>query len=413
MIKVEQIKKQLEALAQFNATPGVGVTRMAFTPEERQARDYLRREMEAVGLEVYTDAAGNMFGRREGTDSMAAPVMIGSHLDTVRHGGAFDGAAGVVVALEVARVMQERKLATTHPVEVVVLTEEEGGRFGAGLYGSRAMVSDLSVELDKTDADGITQRQAMQDFGFDPERIGEAVRKPGSIKAFLELHIEQGPVLEKKRTSLGIVETIVGIRTISVTIHGRADHAGTTPMEMRRDALVGASKVIVAINEIARTIGNQTVATVGTIDLKPGAFNVVPAQVEFTVDLRAPAEGLLVKATEKMERMLGQVCGELGLEYVWDQRLGVSPVTTDKEIVELITEIAVAKGFSSRKMVSGAGHDAMVMAQLCPIGLLFVPSREGKAIAPRSGQITLILLAGQRSIWKRCWRWRNRIAVME
>ena len=382
MVKPERIKNHLETLAQFNATPGDGVTRMAFSPEEHKAREYLKQEMLSLGLEIYTDAAGNLFGRREGNDPEAPVVMIGSHIDSVRHGGAFDGAAGVVAALEVATVLNERGTKTANPIEFAVLTEEEGGRFGVGLYGSRAILSDLSGELGKVDANGITQKQAMIDFGLDPNKIGQAVRQPGSVKAFLELHIEQGPVLESTNTSLGIVETIVGIRTISVTITGRADHAGTTPMEMRRDALVGAGKMIVAVNEIARKIGGQAVATVGTINIKPAVFNVVPAEAQLIIDLRAPAENTLVAAVELMEKALQKICIEHGLEYVWEQRLGVTPVNTDSQVVAIMDKVAKGKGYSTRSMISGAGHDAMIMAQLCPIGLLFVPSRGGKSHCP-------------------------------
>lgn len=282
MIKVERIRKDLETLARFTATPGKGVTRMAFTPEERQARDYLEQEMRSIGLEVYTDAAGNLFGRRAGREPGAPVVMLGSHIDSVKSGGPFDGAAGVVAALEIARALQELGKETVHPIEVVVMTEEEGARFGSGLYGSRAMVDGISPEemTGTFDEEGISKAEAMRAFGLDPDRVREAVRKPGSVKAFLELHIEQGPILEAAGTKIGIVESIVGIKTIFVTINGSADHAGTTPMPMRRDALVGASQVITAINRIAREAGENTVGTVGMLQVKPGSSNVVPAEVK-------------------------------------------------------------------------------------------------------------------------------------
>lgn len=384
MIKVERIRKDLETLAQFTATPGAGVTRMAFSPEERQAREYLQREMEAIGLEVYTDAVGNLFGRRAGKDPEAPVVMIGSHIDSVKNGGPFDGAAGVVAALEIARALQDMGKETVHPIEVVVMTEEEGGRFGSGLFGSRAIVDGISQEeLTGTfDEERISKAEAMKAFGLDPDKVREAVRKPGSVKAFLELHIEQGPVLESTGTKIGIVESIVGIRTFFVTIYGSADHAGTTPMNMRRDALVAASRVITAIDGIAREAGENTVGTVGSIQVKPGSNNVVPAEVRFSIDLRDGDNEVIERATAKIKQVLAEVCEAANLTYTWEEALSVPPVATEAKIIDIVAEAAQRKNISFRMMPSGAGHDAMVMARLAPVGLLFVPSRDGKSHCP-------------------------------
>jgi allantoate deiminase len=384
LIKVERIRKDLETLAQFTATPGAGVTRMAFSPEERQAREYLQREMEAIGLEVYTDAVGNLFGRRAGKDPEAPVVMIGSHIDSVKNGGPFDGAAGVVAALEIARALQDMGKETVHPIEVVVMTEEEGGRFGSGLFGSRAMVDGISQEeLTGTfDEERISKAEAMKAFGLDPDKVREAVRKPGSVKAFLELHIEQGPVLESTGTKIGIVESIVGIRTFFVTIYGSADHAGTTPMNMRRDALVAASRVITAIDGIAREAGENTVGTVGSIQVKPGSNNVVPAEVRFSIDLRDGDNEVIERATAKIKQVLAEVCEAANLTYTWEEALSVPPVATEAKIIDIVAEAAQRKNISFRMMPSGAGHDAMVMARLAPVGLLFVPSRDGKSHCP-------------------------------
>ncbi len=384
MIKVERIRKDLETLAQFTATPGAGVTRMAFSPEERQAREYLQREMEAIGLEVYTDAVGNLFGRRAGKDPEAPVVMIGSHIDSLKNGGPFDGAAGVVAALEIARALQDMGKETVHPIEVVVMTEEEGGRFGSGLFGSRAMVDGISQEeLTGTfDEERISKAEAMKAFGLDPDKVREAVRKPGSVKAFLELHIEQGPVLESTGTKIGIVESIVGIRTFFVTIYGSADHAGTTPMNMRRDALVAASRVITAIDGIAREAGENTVGTVGSIQVKPGSNNVVPAEVRFSIDLRDGDNEVIERATAKIKQVLAEVCEAANLTYTWEEALSVPPVATEAKIIDIVAEAAQRKNISFRMMPSGAGHDAMVMARLAPVGLLFVPSRDGKSHCP-------------------------------
>jgi allantoate deiminase len=357
---------------------------MAFSPEERQAREYLQREMEAIGLEVYTDAVGNLFGRRAGKDPEAPVVMIGSHIDSVKNGGPFDGAAGVVAALEIARALQDMGKETVHPIEVVVMTEEEGGRFGSGLFGSRAMVDGISQEeLTGTfDEERISKAEAMKAFGLDPDKVREAVRKPGSVKAFLELHIEQGPVLESTGTKIGIVESIVGIRTFFVTIYGSADHAGTTPMNMRRDALVAASRVITAIDGIAREAGENTVGTVGSIQVKPGSNNVVPAEVRFSIDLRDGDNEVIERATAKIKQVLAEVCEAANLTYTWEEALSVPPVATEAKIIDIVAEAAQRKNISFRMMPSGAGHDAMVMARLAPVGLLFVPSRDGKSHCP-------------------------------
>jgi len=384
LIKVERIRKDLETLARFTATPGKGVTRMAFTPEERQARDYLEQEMRSIGLEVYTDAAGNLFGRRAGREPGAPVVMLGSHIDSVKSGGPFDGAAGVVAALEIARALQELGKETVHPIEVVVMTEEEGARFGSGLYGSRAMVDGISPEemTGTFDEEGISKAEAMRAFGLDPDRVREAVRKPGSVKAFLELHIEQGPILEAAGTKIGIVESIVGIKTIFVTINGSADHAGTTPMPMRRDALVGASQVITAINRIAREAGENTVGTVGMLQVKPGSSNVVPAEVKFSIDFRDGKNEVIERVEREIKKELAAVCEAANLTYTWEEALAVPPVATEPKIIDIVAEAARRRNISYRLMPSGAGHDAMVMARLAPVGLLFVPSRGGKSHCP-------------------------------
>ncbi|NLJ33925.1 MAG: Zn-dependent hydrolase [Firmicutes bacterium] len=385
LIRVERIKRDLEALAQFTATPGKGITRMAFTPEERRARDYLAGEMKAAGLEVYTDAAGNLFGRRPGKNPKAAVVMVGSHIDSVQNGGRFDGAAGVVAAVEIARALQELGKETVHPIEVVVMTEEEGSRFGAGLYGSRAMTGEgiSPEELTNTfDDEGISNGEAMKAFGLDPDKIRQAVRPAGTVKAFLELHIEQGPILEAAGFKIGIVESIIGLRTIQVVIYGSADHAGTTPMDMRRDALVGASKIVSQVPSLIQKLGENTVATVGILQVKPGCANIVPAEVKFTIDLRASDNEIIEKAAAKLKKMVAEICSPLNLEYSWEELLAVQPVATGVEIANIVEGVAVQKGIDTMRMQSGAGHDAMVMAKLCPIGLLFVPSKNGKSHCP-------------------------------
>lgn len=312
--RLDRIKKDIEKLAEYNATPGQGLTRFSFSEEDRRAREYIKEQMILAGLEVYEDAAGTVVGRRNGRDNNLPSVMVGSHFDSVRNGGNFDGPAGVVTALEIARLLHENNIETEHPIEFVALVEEEGGRFGAGLFGSRAMVGRVSEqELNSNrDENGITTGEAMLKFGLDPCTIQKAKRPPGSLKAFFELHIEQGPVLEAERKDIGIVNTIVGIRHYEVEITGRPDHAGTTPMNMRADALVLSSKVVMAVNKLAKEAGEGTVATVGSLRVSPGATNIVPGKVVFTIDIRSRNEENIETIIDGVKTLLTEGCKEEG-----------------------------------------------------------------------------------------------------
>lgn len=380
--KLERLERDLKALAQFTATPGAGVTRFSFTPEDRAAREYIKAEMAKAGLSVREDAAGTVIGRREG--EVAGPVvMVGSHFDSVKHGGPFDGTAGVVAALEIARALQEHNVKTRYPIEFIAMIEEEGGRFGGGLFGSRAMAGKVSQEelVRNKDAQGISTAEAMAAFGFPPENIKAAERRPEDLKAFFELHIEQGPVLEAEGIDVGVVETIVGIVEYEVEITGRPDHAGTTPMTMRADALVAASRVIQAVERLAREAGGGAVGTVGRLEVAPGAANIVPGRVRFTVDFRAKDGRTLADLVAGLKKALHEACqGEVTFNLT--EKLSVPPVVLPESIRELFVREAEARGISTKVMLSGAGHDAMVLAGLTDVGLIFVPSRGGRSHCP-------------------------------
>ncbi|HOR54372.1 MAG TPA: Zn-dependent hydrolase [Synergistales bacterium] len=381
---LDRIRKDLENLALFNATPGKGLTRFSLTPEDRGARDYLSGRLRELGVHVYEDAAASLFGRREGGDPSLPPIMIGSHFDSVRHGGNFDGQAGVVAALEVLRCLEERGVRTAHPVEMIAMIEEEGGRFGAGFLSSRAMTRGVTREEleQRKDEDGVTLAEALTRFGFDPARIAEARRKPGEVRAFLEMHIEQGPVLEREGFELGIVTSIVGTDLTRVTVEGRPDHAGTTPMDMRRDALRTAAAVIGRVPSFAAEQGGDTVATVGSLVVRPGAANVVPGEVEFTLDIRS-LDALSIKTVkDRVRRELDERSAADGTAYRAEQLLEVGPVELDEGIRRVLQDQADGLGFSWRAMSSGAGHDAMIMAPFFPTGMIFVPSRGGRSHCP-------------------------------
>lgn len=381
---LDRIRKDLEKLALFNATPGKGLTRFSLTPEDRGARDYLSGQLKELGVGVYEDAAANLFGRREGSDPSLPPIMIGSHFDSVRHGGNFDGQAGVVAALEVLRCLEEKGVRTAHPIEMIATIEEEGGRFRAGFLSSRAMTLGITQEelRERKDEDGISLADAMASFGFDPARIAEAKRRPGEVRAFLELHVEQGPVLEKEGFEVGIVSSIVGTDLTRVTIEGRPDHAGTTPMGMRRDALKTAAAVIGRIPSLAVEQGEDTVATVGSLVVRPGATNVIPGEVEFTLDIRSLDASSIERVKNGFRKDLADTSQADGTVCRFDQLFKVEAVNLDGGIRRVLQDQADGLGFSWRTMTSGAGHDAMVMAPFFPTGMVFVPSRGGRSHCP-------------------------------
>ena len=382
-IKLERIIKDIETLAEFNATPGNGVTRLSFTEEDRKAREYIRNQMEEIGLRTWEDGYSNLFGRREGKDPNAPTIMIGSHFDSVINGGPFDGVAGLVAALEVARVLVENDVDHHYPIEVVAMNDEEGVRFGTGLSNSRAMVGAIKEEeLDNAmDMDGISLRQAMIDFGITPN-LKDAKREKGSIKAFIELHIEQGPILEEEEKDIGLVETIVGIDKYDCIFKGKSGHAGTTPMNNRRDALMGAAEFALSINRIVKEVGGGTVGTVGEFNLSPNAPNVIPGQVQMSIDIRSGKDENIKKVRTEMMKELERIGNSLNLETDIKNSLYVPPVQMSDEIIDIMEEKVQELGHSYKKMDSGAGHDAMIMAEITSTSLIFVPSKDGLSHHP-------------------------------
>ncbi len=379
-----RIKNDIEQLSKFNSTPNHGLTRFSLTEEDRGARDYLRKELEKLNLEIYEDAAGSLFGRQNGPDASQPVIMIGSHFDSVKNGGNFDGPAGVIMGLEIMRVLHENNIKTKYPIEFVAMIEEEGGRFGSGVFGSRAMVGLVDYEQIQRnkDAAGITMAKAFEAFGMDPTQIGTSKRDGKDIKAFIELHIEQGPILEMNKKDVGIVDFIVGINEFKVTVKGRPDHAGTTPMDMRADALGVASKVIAKIDSLPPKENNGTVATVGVLNIKPGAANIVPAEVEFTVDIRSKDAMSINNVKNQIIELLDLNTENTDVKYEIAEMLDVNPVKMNQEIINLFKSNAVENDISYEMMLSGAGHDAMVMGAITEVGLVFVPSKNGRSHCP-------------------------------
>jgi len=381
--QVERIRKDIEKLSEFNKTPGKGLTRFSFTKEDRQARKYIKEKMKEVGLGVYEDSAGNVIGRRNGLNNLPV-IMIGSHFDSVKNGGNFDGNAGVVAGLEIARVLDEKDIKTKYPMEFIAMVEEEGGRFGGTLFGSRAMAGKVSKdELEHfRDEDGISIAEAMRKFGFDPVNIGKAHRDPKTLKAFFELHIEQGPILEAEKKDVGIVDAIVGIDWYEVEVIGRPDHAGTTPMDMRADALVLSSSVIQAVNRLAKESGEGAVATVGNMKVFPGATNIVPGKVLFTVDIRCQNATVIKDIVRGINKALEEKCREQGLTYKMENKVSIPPVKLSERLIKILKQKSKEMGLNYRQMVSGAGHDTMIMSEITDASLVFVPSKNGRSHCP-------------------------------
>jgi hydantoinase/carbamoylase family amidase len=370
---VSSLAADLQEAARIGAD-GEGVSRFAWTSELAQANAWLVARLEELGLETEIDAAGNVFGRwNEGEGSA---VLVGSHLDTVPRGGRYDGALGVLAALEVVRSLKRSQASLRRPLWVVSFNDEEGSRFQTGMLGSRAFIGDL--DLEDWRRRGVDD--AMAAGGFDFERLPDACRVD-EVGAYMELHIEQGPVLEQEGIDLGIVNGISGLLGFRVTLTGEANHAGTTPMGSRRDALAGAAQVVLALREEARSRGDMT-ANVGILTVTPGGFNVIPGTAEFTIDVRAGEAESFARAEDFTRKTLERVAAEeqLGLEVAETHRKPPTPL--DPELQELLTAAAEAEGATVRRMPSGAGHDAMVLAKRVPAAMLFVPSRAGVSHSP-------------------------------
>jgi allantoate deiminase len=370
---VSSLASDLEEAARIGADGG-GVSRFAWTPELARANEWLVGRLQELGLETEIDAAGNVLGRWEEGEGTA--VLVGSHLDTVPRGGRYDGALGVLAALEVVRTLRREGVSLLRPLWIVSFNDEEGSRFQTGMLGSRAFIGDL----DREDWRRRGVADAMAAGGFDFERLGEA-KAVDRVGAYLELHIEQGPVLEKEGLDLGIVSGIAGLLGFCVRLSGEANHAGTTPMASRRDALAGAARIVLELRDEARSRGDMT-ANVGILTIAPGGFNVIPETAEFTIDARAGDANAFARAEKFVRETLERVAAEEQLELEVTETHRKQPTPLDPELQELLTRAAAAEGAIARSMPSGAGHDAMVLAKQVPAAMLFVPSRAGISHSP-------------------------------
>ncbi|MFF2483199.1 Zn-dependent hydrolase [Paenibacillus sp. NPDC058071] len=395
----QRLWRTLVELSRYGAgAEGTGITRLSLSEAEVEARESIVRLMKEAGLTVWVDAAGNLIGRLEafeggGNGADEAPhleayaakrdgaVVTGSHIDTVVQAGMFDGALGVLAGIEALRTIREHAIPHARPLEVVCFTDEEGVRFGAGYFGSRAMAGGWNGEwLELRDAEGITLRAAMERAGLDPSRCAGAARTRESVHAYVELHIEQGRVLEELGAPVGTATAIYGHRWLEASLKGHADHAGTTPMALRRDAAMAAAESMLAIERIALAEGG--VAAVGAMRLGPGAINVIPGESVFTVDLRHERQESLDAMAVAVQDAIVRTADSRGVSAEIRVIDGAQPVPTSPRIHALIADSCAEIGLQANPLICGAGHDAVVMSELAEIGLILVRSKDGLSHHP-------------------------------
>ena len=374
-----RLNKSVADLAQFGKTPEGGTNRPAYSGEDLQAREFVMELMREAKLDVSIDAAANLIGRRAGTDSELKPLMIGSHIDSVPSGGSYDGQVGSMGAVEVARTLGENNVRLRHSLEVIIFQNEEGGT-----TGSTAITVGLSQQrLGVVTGSGKNIRDGIKFLGGDPEKLATAIRKKGDVAAYVELHIEQGGRLHREKVNIGVVEGIVGLDWWDVTIEGFANHAGTTPMDQRRDALLAAARYVEAVNRVARSIPGRHVATVGKIQAFPGATNVIPGRVTTSLDLRDLDAAKIKLVFDGITAEVRKIEAATGTRFEFKPTTSSKPALTDTTISAAIDASAKGLGLSTMVLPSGAGHDGQEIAHICPIGMIFVPSRDGISHSPR------------------------------
>jgi N-carbamoyl-L-amino-acid hydrolase len=375
----ERLRQRLDALAEVAPIEGGGNCRLALTDADRAGRDLVVGWMRDLGLDVGIDGIGNVVGVRPGATD-ARPVMTGSHIDTVRTGGRFDGNYGVLAGLEVVETLAERGIETHRPIAVAFFTNEEGARFPPDMMGSLVYAGGLPLE------------EALDTVGIDGARVGDELERIGYVgslpcpgappHAFVELHIEQGPVLEREGCSVGVVESVQGISWQELTIRGQSNHAGTTPMRFRHDAAYVAASIATFVRELTRELGGAQVGTVGSIELTPNLVNVVASVAKLTVDLRNTDEQVLQHAEARLAAFVERAAAEEGVTYQRRSLARFEPVTFDSRVVDLVERTAKAFGATTMRMPSGAGHDAQMLARVCPTAMIFVPSAGGLSHNP-------------------------------
>ena len=374
-----RLNEHLTTLSQFGRNPQGGVTRLAYSDADKQARAVVMDWMRAAKLEPSIDLAGNIIGRRAGRDASLKPILFGSHVDSVPEGGNYDGNVGSTGAIEVAQTLAEQGVVTRHPLEVTVWQNEEGG-----LYGSRAVSGQFTApELKNVARSGKTIQDGITFLGGDPAKLDQVKRKRGDIAGYFELHIEQGGILDANKLKIGIVEGIVGIKQWDVTVTGFANHAGTTPMDQRHDALLAAARFVEMVNRVVTSIPGRQVGTVGRIAALPGAPNVIPGTVNCSLELRDLSDAKIDSMYAQIRKETDKIAKQSGTTFEFRSLHENISAPTDPKFRAIIGDVARSLGLSTRVMPSGAGHDAQSMAVLGPIGMIFIPSVGGISHSPK------------------------------
>ncbi|MBI4269235.1 MAG: Zn-dependent hydrolase [Candidatus Rokubacteria bacterium] len=371
-----RLEQTIEELGRIGETPRGGLTRLALTDEDKRGRDWMVARMRQAGLRVSVDRMGNIFGERAGIEALP-PVLMGSHVDSVPTGGKYDGQLGVLCALEAIRSLDDHKIRTRHPVTLAIFTNEEGARFQPAMIASGVLAGRIALEdaYNARDKDGIRLVDELERIGY----LGPEPCVPRAFRAYLELHIEQGPQLEEEGLSVGVVEGIVAISWSRLTVHGVQDHAGPTPMRIRHDALVAAAEVIGGVRRIAREIGGTLVTTVGSLTVSPNIVNAIPGRVALSIDMRDPEDATLDRTLPLLDRVVAEACEREGVRYELEHYWRVPRTPFDRGVVDAVERAATASGARWRRILSGAGHDAQYMAAIGPTGMIFVPSRGGRS----------------------------------
>lgn len=385
-VNATRLFQRILDLGEIGKSEDGGVTRKALTEEDKKGHELVSSWMKEIGMTVRYDNFGNLIGRKKGTEKGLAPVIIGSHIDSVKNGGRFDGVIGVLGGIEIAQVLTEENFSHKRPLEVIAFCEEEGSRFNDGLFGSRGVAGKIvEADLQKTDENNITRYEALLNFSddIDPQKIEESIMGVDDVYAYLEMHIEQGPFLEEEDSPVGIVTHIAGPHWMTFTLVGEAGHAGTVPMHLRKDPVPAVAEIILYIEAMCKDASKpEAVGTIGIVEVNPGGSNIIPSKVKFTLDLRdidlQRRDDLFEKVCEK----ISEVCKERGLQWEIDEGMRVAPVSCAPRLTKQLLKSMQALGMPPKTMISGAGHDAMLMSEITEMGMVFVRCKKGISHQP-------------------------------
>jgi len=379
----DRIKDKIEILAKFTEKENK-FTRFSYTKEDVMAKKYIIQEMKNLGLKVYMDYVGNIFGRKEGKRKNMPEILIGSHLDTVKNGGRYDGIAGIVVGLEVMNVLKENNIEIENPIEIVAFAEEEGGTYGTAFLGSQWYGEKLNEkDLNKFNIDsGKNIKESVKILDELNDEVIRCNNKEKNIRCMFELHCEQGPKLENNKKDIGIVEGITGSSSFKVELKGEANHAGTTPMNLRKDPFHTASLISVELNEYVRKQNRYSVGTIGNIKLEPNSYNIIPEKATFTMDIRSLDIEIMKNIIRHIRKFIKELSEKKGIEYRITKNHLENPVKLSKELVQNLEENCKKRNYNYQVMASGAGHDSIIISELCDTVMVFVPSKDGRSHCP-------------------------------